>query len=189
MPRLPLLDPEDRLQEAVLAYLHSTDCGRPLDPHTLLERYADISTQLQAFLDDEACVTSLLSPLATPECSHHAPHDAYTGQLFGRYELLAEIGRGGMGVVYKARQQDIDRLVAIKIVRARSQASPADLQRFRNETQTVAGLEHPHIVPIYDVGEHEGQLYYTMPLLDGGSLPLDGRPFCGSSETAALAAY
>jgi serine/threonine protein kinase len=86
------------------------------------------------------------------------------------YEILGELGRGGVGVVYKARHLPSDRVVALKMILAGEFATAAAVERFRREARAAAGLEHPGIVPIYDVGEAGRRPYYTMPFVSGGSL-------------------
>ncbi len=97
---------------------------------------------------------------------------------FGGFVLLEQIGHGGMGIVYKARQESLKRLVAVKLVRAGIYASATERARFQREGEAIARIHHPNVVQIHEFGEHQGQLYFSMELLPGGTLAqrLGGRP-------------
>ena len=89
---------------------------------------------------------------------------------YGSYELVAEIARGGMGIVYRARHKVLGRTVALKIMAAGALATPEEVRRFQSEARAAAKLDHPHIVPVFDVGEADGKQFFTMGFVEGGDL-------------------
>ena len=163
-------DRERLLDDVVTAYLKEARTGRAPEPDAWLARYPELASDLAEFFADRAAMERLAVPLrsVTP--------GSLPVEAIGDYELLEEIARGGMGVVYRARQRSLNRVVALKMVLSGRLASAADVERFRHEAESVAQLDHPHIVPIYEVGEwRAGELtpavpYFSMKLVEGGSV-------------------
>jgi serine/threonine protein kinase len=191
----PAADP-DQAFPALEAYLDALQAGRPPDKKDLLARHPELANILEC-LD---ALEQLAPPLEDP-ADQPAPSDAATlvhearqdiparapdsvvppggaGAAFGKYVLLAEIGRGGMGVVYRALQKDLNRPVALKMILAGGHAGSQELARFRTEAEAVARLRHPNIVHIYEVGEQDGLPFLSLEFVNGGSLDaqLDGTP-------------
>ena len=147
-----------------------------------MARHPDLTDDLRSFFHNRDAMDALARPLhdaagklpsGDAPTIAHLPGNQPAGtrvRYFGDYELLSEIARGGMGVVYKARQVSLNRLVALKMILSGQLASAEDVRRFRQEAEAAANLDHPHIVPIYEIGEHEGQHYFSMKLIEGGSL-------------------
>jgi hypothetical protein len=174
---------EQRVNEAIAAYLDAAERRQAPDREAFLAEHPDLADDLRAFLDDRerfaraagqlgppSPAPAAGAPTLAPAEGTAAPPPPETVRYFGDYELLEEVARGGMGVVFKARQISLNRVVALKMILAGQLASEADVRRFRTEAEAAAGLDRPNIVPIYEVGEHQGQHYFSMKLIDGGSL-------------------
>src|SRR5215471_5870740 len=190
--------PGDPLDAIIADYVQQVEAGQVPDREALLAAHPDLADRLRAFfadydqLDRQAAelrlsadpnLTTDQAPpgadaagLAGADAAGLAGADA-TGlvglprvRYFGDYELLEVIARGGMGVVYKARQVSLNRVVALKMILRGELATERDVARFRAEAEAAATLDHPHIVPIYEVGEHDGQQYYAMRYIEGTSL-------------------
>ncbi len=169
---------DSQLDNVLAAYLQAAERGQPPDEEALLRQYPQLAGDLKSFfanrrgmhqwaaaLDEQRLPTTGAADAMAPQAGDGPPF-----REFGDYELEGELARGGMGVVYRARQRSLQRAVALKMVLAGRAAAPVDLARFQQEAEAAARLAHPNIVPIYEVGEHEGWSYYTMKLVEGGNL-------------------
>jgi serine/threonine-protein kinase len=159
--------PSVRLGAVLADYYRRVEAGEPIDETKLIADNPDLAAELKDYFR----TAQQLNEAATPEKPSVSPEtSAQQNHVFGDYELLCELGRGGMGVVYKARQISLNRHVAVKMILAGDFASKADIQRFHTEAEAAANLDHPQIVPIYQIGTHRGHHYFSMKLMEGGSL-------------------
>jgi outer membrane protein assembly factor BamB/tRNA A-37 threonylcarbamoyl transferase component Bud32 len=181
---------DQQVQAVLHAYLQAVDAGHAPDLQEILRGHPDLREELAAFFADQGKLDQLarsmrpirpetrtILPGPAAEAPTLAPGPAPDAiglsgpvRYFGDYELLAETARGGMGVVYKARQVTLNRTVALKMILAGQLASDADVQRFHAEAETAANLQHPNIVAIHEVGQHDGQHYFSMDFVEGQSL-------------------
>ncbi|MCR9202589.1 MAG: serine/threonine protein kinase [Planctomycetaceae bacterium] len=136
----------------------------------LRELYATAMIASDVALFQSSDVSQLLNDSSTPGSLRTAVTNAAAGSSIGDYELEEEIGRGGMGVVYRARQRTLDRVVALKMIPNAAFASSQDLARLRAEALAAARLNHPNIIPVYEVGEYNGQPWFSMQLIEGETL-------------------
>ncbi len=171
-------DRQSQLEELLANYLHSVDRGQPLDRQSLIADHPELADDLNSFFRNHDSIDRLAVPL---KAAADAPtllgiSDAVPAQsgltirYFGDYELLDEIARGGMGVVFKARQVNLNRVVALKMILAGQLAHDSDVKRFYAEAEAAASLDHPGIVPIFEIGQHDGQHYFSMAFVEGESL-------------------
>ena len=180
-----------KLETAIAEFLLAVERGNPPDPQQLLAQHADIADELQLFFANhqhmqratrgelraaaqqrsgtEGSDLETLPPNETPAAASPGAI-VEANRFFGDYELLGEINRGGMGVVFKARQISLNRIVALKMIKSGDLASEEEVRRFYAEAEAAASLTHPGIVPIYDFGHHHGRHYFSMRFIEGTTL-------------------
>jgi len=159
---------EQQLDQIIADFLQAQEDGRTVSEADVIDAHPELANELREFFDDLGQMDKLASPLAAPVMSRRP----VLGKLryFGDYELLEEIARGGMGIVYKARQSSLNRIVAVKLILSGHLASETDVKRFQTEAESAANLQHPHIVSVHEVGRYNGQSYFSMEYIDGKNL-------------------
>lgn len=174
-PRQPDAEREARLA-SVLDRLVELARRRAFDEfEAVLRDHPDLAEELRDLwpavqIAEELAQTNAPDAPKVSASSADSPGRASLPPRIGDYDLLEEIGRGGMGVVYKARQRSLGRIVALKMLLDSPAISAEDLQRFRSEAKAAARLDHPNIVPVYETGEYEGRPYFSMKLIEGPTL-------------------
>jgi eukaryotic-like serine/threonine-protein kinase len=163
-------DSDARLDEIIGAYLAAADSGQIVNRSEILFAHPDLASELSDFFTAHDRLEQAALPLRPLARAVTLAMPPQPGQSLAGYQLIDELGRGGMGIVYRARQKIPTRFVALKMIRSGFLASKAELRRFRTEAQAAASLDHANVVPIYEVGEYEGRFFYSMKLIEGESL-------------------
>jgi eukaryotic-like serine/threonine-protein kinase len=165
---------ENSIDKAIADYMLRIDKGEHVDREQFIAQHPDIADLLRAHFADADDLERLIRSAADDPIESGAkaadPAPLQVIRYFGDYELLKEIGRGGMGIVYKARQLSLGRIVAVKMILSGRFASAGDVERFHREAKAAANLKHPGIVAIHEIGEHDGRHYFSMDFIEGRSL-------------------
>lgn len=182
-----------KLDELIAEFLQAVEGGAVPDREQMLRQNPELSAELQEFFEGHDQVFNAVNSadpadrnkLDSPQDSQAETIDvgkpstvnsgAIEGadsehRVIGNYEILEEIDRGGMGIVYRAYDPNLNRIVALKMIRTGKLASESDIQRFRAEAQAAAKLDHQGIVPVYEVGTHEAHPYFSMAFIEGSNL-------------------
>ncbi len=176
---VPTQDSDELIASLLEQLLKQARTGQVVDIPSACLKYPEWESEIRELWATMMVAEGLASPWEHPGGlrSTSVPSEGVSSvsaltqpRTVGDFELLAELGRGGMGVVYRAHQVSLNRTVAVKMILRGELATPADLARFRAEAEAVARLEHPHIVRVYDVGELEGQPYFSMQYVEGVTL-------------------
>jgi serine/threonine-protein kinase len=202
-----LPDRDERLARLLSEMTEKARHGQPIDVGEIARNHPDLGEELRelwaavqfaeeftrpaATLKIAGSPIGPIGPMGPQESTSESPEPApaVAGRSFGDFDLLEEIGRGGMGVVYRAWQKSLNRMVALKMILRGEHATPADVARFQVEAQAAAHLEHPNIVPVYAAGVQDGQEWFCMRFVEGETLSsLLSRGPLRSREAAAFLA-
>ena len=169
VPQIP--SREELVDAAIADWLEAAEEGRVPDSREFLARHPDLVEELTAFLADREHFDRLAARVAPTAGLQRATTPAEpAGRRLGDFEIVREIGRGGMGIVYEAQQISLKRTVALKVLNSGADLDPRAIQRFRREAEAAAMLRHANIVPVFATGEEAGVYYYAMELVSGPSL-------------------
>jgi serine/threonine-protein kinase len=161
---------DDGFELVVERFLREREAGSSPDRQRYLESFPQFTSELGDFFAGQDLFDRLAPDLAPNVCACHAAIPSaipVPGEHVGGFELIEELGRGGMGVVYRARQSKLERIVALKMIRSQD---GSELARFRVESEAIARLQHANIVQLFEVGEHDGSPFFAMEYCAGGSL-------------------
>jgi eukaryotic-like serine/threonine-protein kinase len=164
--------PRRQLVDVLEGYLESLEQGIAPDQEALLAAHPELADELRPYLDSLRLLHGATRDMCVPQLpsSYDAAGASPTVRQIGDYRIVREIGRGGMGIVYEAHQKSLNRRVALKMLPFAAVLDQRQIARFRNEAQAAAQLHHPHIVPVFAVGQEQGVYYYAMQYIDGQSL-------------------
>ena len=172
---------DGKFDQVVHKYYQAVEAGESVDPEAFIRKHEEHETQLRSFFADLNALANLPGLKAlerTVEKSGARQNLALSPILasgdqvtyIGQYRLLEEIARGGMGVVFKARQEKLARIVALKMILSGPLASSTEIDRFRREARAAARLQHPNIVSVHEIGQHEEHYFFTMDYVKSDSL-------------------
>src|SRR5215472_14202738 len=171
---------DDRLVELLLRWEELRDQGQLISAEELCRDCPELLEEVRRRLKNfpimapiggpNAETRNIVPPASLQTVSGNEANQAAQGRTIPGYEIVGELGRGGMGVVYKAHHKSLDRIVALKMILAGAHASAEQRARFRGEAEAAARLQHPNIVQVYEVGEHDRCPYFSLEYVEGSCL-------------------
>lgn len=161
----------ERLAAVLDAYMRELEAGGiPPDVESLVTQHPDLADELRSYIDSLKLLHQMTAGLRPMPTRAESPPSGMSPKRLGDYDIVREIGRGGMGIVYEARQLSLNRQVALKVLPFAAMLDEKQIARFRNEAQAAAQLHHPNIVPVHAVGQERGVHFFAMQYVPGQSL-------------------